>query len=120
MTRVLASSIEAVSKHSSESGSSLSRTDREWKKEISGPDFEALVNRISFFHHCAIYEVCRVWTKTDFERKGNDFTRRRSKNMRFRLRILCPEGAVVRDGIEIDSCANVGSLEMGYIIESFD
>jgi E3 ubiquitin-protein ligase HUWE1 len=120
MTRVLASSIEAASKRASESGSSWSRTDREWKKEISGPDFEALINRIAFFHRSALYEVCRVRTKADFEQKEKDFSRNRSKTLRFRLRIVCPEGAVVRDGIEIDSCANVGSLEMGDIVESFD
>jgi hypothetical protein len=36
-----------------------------------------------------------------------------SSAMQYRLRIVCPEGAVVRDGIEIDSCASVGSMEMG-------
>jgi len=40
--------------------------------------------------------------------------------MRYKLRVVCPEGAVVRDGIEIDSCASVGSMEMGEIVESFD
>ena len=43
-----------------------------------------------------------------------------NEGLRYRLRIVCPEGAVVRDGIEIDSCASVGSMEMGEIAEAFD
>ena len=38
----------------------------------------------------------------------------------YKLRIVCQDGAIVRDGIEIDSCQSVGSLEMGEIVTASD
>ena len=42
------------------------------------------------------------------------------KNLRFKLRIVCTEGAVLRDGIEIDSASALGSMEMGEVVVSTD
>lgn len=61
-----------------------------------------------------------IRTEDGFERAERDRFLTRSQNLRFRLRIVFPEGAVVRDGIEIDSCANVGGMEMGEIVDAFD
>eukprot|EP00934_Nitzschia_sp_Nitz4_P006861 Nitzschia sp. Nitz4//scaffold116_size91068//11601//24470//NITZ4_004949-RA/size91068-processed-gene-0.22-mRNA-1//1//CDS//3329533551//6851//frame0 len=63
----------------------------------------------------------RVRTEEGYEERALDRQLHpKSKELRYRLRIVCPEGAVVRDGIEIDSCASVGSMEMCEITDAFD
>lgn len=119
LTSLLACVIKAASQRSQESGNGWGPVEREWKQMLSTPDFEQLVDRLSSFHRSAIFEVCRVRT----EKPENDDSASLADinvSLRYRLRIVCPEGAVVRDGIEIDSCATVGSMEMGEIVEAFD
>jgi len=107
-------------------GSSWSSSDREiWKKEISSDDFVDMMSKLSNFYRSAIMEVCRIRTESGFEER--DFERRKKPGSdgdwypaMYTLRAVCQEGAVVRDGIEIDSCAPVGGLEMGEIVEAFD
>lgn len=91
------------------------------KKEFPSTEFQEVFRSLSSFFQSATLEACRIRSEEGFEdrelkrQRGNS-----SDNMRYKLRIVCPEGAVVRDGIEIDNCASVGSMEMGEIVESFD
>lgn len=119
-TSVLASAIKAICQRSQETGTGWGSTEREWKKMLSGDDFCLLFDRLGSFFHTSLFEVCRVRTEEGYEEREHARLSVRSTRLRFRLRIVCPEGAVVRDGIEIDSCANVGSMEMGEVVESFD
>lgn len=120
-TSLLSTVIKAACQRSQETGTGWSRTEREWKKELSSTDFEELVARLSRFYQSAIFEVCRVRTRSGFEeREVIRLTGTTSQRLRYRLRIVCPEGAVVRDGIEIDSCNSVGNMEMGEIVDAFD
>jgi hypothetical protein len=118
---LLSAVIQASCQRSSESGAAWSRTEREWKKELSSTEFQEVFNCLSSFFQSATFEACRIRTEEGFEeremkrQRGNDLD-----HVRYKLRIVCPEGAVVRDGIEIDSCESVGSMEMGEIVESFD
>ena len=118
---LLSAVIQASCQRSSESGAAWSRTEREWKKELSSPEFQDVFACLSSFFQSATFEACRIRTEEGFEeremkrQRGNDLD-----HVRYKLRIVCPEGAVVRDGIEIDSCESVGSMEMGEIVESFD
>lgn len=38
----------------------------------------------------------------------------------YKIRIVCQEGAIVRDGIDIDQCESVGNIEMGEIVYAYD
>jgi E3 ubiquitin-protein ligase HUWE1 len=121
ITSLLAAVIKASCQRSQESGTGWSRTEREWKKELSSTTFEELLSRLSTFHQSAIFEVCRIRTEPGFEERDKErLAGLKTRQLRYRLRIVCPEGAVVRDGIEIDSCASVGSMEMGEIADAFD
>jgi E3 ubiquitin-protein ligase HUWE1 len=100
--------------------SSWGRVEKEWKAEVASDDFCRLIDRIGAFHRASLFEVCRVRAEQKFEEIERARLEERSSRLRYLLRIVCTEGAVVRDGIEIDLCANVGSLEMGDIVESFD
>ena len=121
ITSLLAAVIKASCQRSLDSGTGWSRTEREWKKELSSTTFEELLSRLSTFHQSAIFEVCRIRTEPGFEERDKErLAGLKTKHLRYRLRIVCPEGAVVRDGIEIDSCASVGSMEMGEIADAFD
>jgi hypothetical protein len=123
LSNLLASVIRAASQSTLEMGTEWGRNDREWKNDISSPRFIKLVSRLSVVYQSSLLEVCRIRTEDGFESRD----RKRLKNgpvgesrVRYRLRIVCQEGAVVRNGIEIDSCASVGSMEMGEIVEAFD
>jgi len=123
LTNTLATLIRNACQRTHEIGPSWGPNDREWKKEISSSRFEALMVRLSSLHRTSMLEACRIRTESDFE--SRDLKRRQPPGEGYhpaiyKLRIVCQEGAVLRDGIEIDSCASVGSLEMGQIIEAFD
>ena len=120
VTSLLAVVIKASCQRSQESGTGWNRT-KKWKKELSSTAFVELVGRLSRFHQSAIFEVCRIRSEDGFEERDKKrLAGHKSRGLRYRLRIVCPEGAVVRDGIEIDSCASVGSMEMGEIADAFD
>ena len=118
ITSLLANAFKSAYQRSSES--SWSRIDEDWKNEVSSDSFAALIGRLSTFHTSALYEVCRVRAEEKYMSIERQRFKTRLPNVRYRLRIVCLEGAVVRDGIEIDSCLNVGSLEMGDIVEASD
>ena len=118
---LLSAVIQASYQRSAESGPAWNPTEREWKKQFPSVDFQEVFGSLSLFFQSSILEACRVRAEEGFENR--ELQRQRSnasKRMHYKLRVVCPEGAVVRDGIEIDSCANVGSMEMGEIVESFD
>ena len=102
------------------SDSSWNRFEDEWKNEITSDSFAKFIGRLSTYYTATLYEVCRVRATDSYMYKDRQRFITRSSNIRYRLRIVCLEGAVVRDGIEIDSCTNVGSLEMGDIVEASD
>lgn len=121
ITSLLAAAIKIVCQRSAELGGGWSRQEREWKKELSSTSFEELFDRLNEFQQSTFFEACRIRSSPGFEERER--ARRVSpqrKCLRYRLRIVCPEGAVVRDGIEIDSCTSVGNMEMGEIAHAFD
>mmetsp|Transcript_3628 Transcript_3628/g.8298 ORF Transcript_3628/g.8298 Transcript_3628/m.8298 type:complete len:4344 (+) Transcript_3628:221-13252(+) len=121
MTGLLSNVIKASCQRSHENGPGWIGTEKEWKKELSSTAFEELVVKLSRFCQSAIFEVCRIRTQESFEElEMLRLSKTQSRALRYRLRIVCPEGAVVRDGIEIDSCASVGSMEMGEIVDAYD
>lgn len=121
VTCLLSSAIKAACQRSQEIGGGWSRQEREWKKELSSTSFESLMSRLCKFHQSAIFESCRVRTEDGFEQREEERRKQSEANhLRYRLRIVNSEGAVVRDGIEIDSCASVGNMEMGEISDAFD
>jgi E3 ubiquitin-protein ligase HUWE1 len=118
---LLSAVFQASYQRNAESGPTWNRSEREWRKEFPSTDFQEVFGCLSSYFQSATLEACRIRTEKGFEdrelkrQRGNS-----SGQMRYKLRIVCPEGAVVRDGIEIDNCASVGSMEMGEIVESFD
>lgn len=95
-----------------------------WHEEVTSTEFQSLIERISLLHRSALYEVCRIRSAKDFD-DNNDKRWLASGDCNchpalYKLRIVCSEGAIVRDGIDIDSCASVGSLEMGEEVVAFD
>jgi len=118
---LLAAVIKASYQRSAETGPAFNRSEREWKKEFPSTDFQEVFGNLTSYIQSATLEACRIRTEEGFENR--ELKRQEGKssaNVHYKLRIVCPEGAVVRDGIEIDSCASVGSMEMGEIVESFD
>ena len=125
LTNLLTSSIRAAQSKSSELGSSgWGRTEKEWKKLLSSEKFEGIADKLSALHRDSIQEVCRIRTEDGYDQREED--RRMppgtpgntSHPALYRLRIVCAEGAVVRNGIDIDSSASVGGLEIGEVIEA--
>ena len=91
-----------------------------WKKEISSESFETLVTRLSALHRSSLWEVCRIRTKPDFDERESIRSRALKEPLLYKMRIVCQEGAIVRNGIDIDGCENVGSVEIGEVVEAFD
>jgi len=121
-TQLLGDAILAASQRSQDGGTGWGRNEREWKKLLSSDEFEELMNRLSQFYQSALLESCRFRSDPEFESAYKNRVSKdgRKKKLCYRLRIVCQEGAVVRDGIEIDSCANIGSMEMGEIVVATD
>ena len=100
------------------------RGQTKWHEEVTSNEFQSFLERISLLHRSAMYEVCRIRSAKDFD-ENNDKRWLASGDCDchpalYKLRIVCSEGAIVRDGIDIDSCASVGSLEMGEEVVAFD
>lgn len=118
VTRLLASAIKGASQR--DTGQGWSPSEREWKDLLASDSFCSLVGRLSSFHRESLFEVCRARTSEGFDLIERQRLMTRQSRSRYRLRVVCTEGAVIRDGIEIDSCANIGSLEVGDIIDAYD
>jgi len=124
LSNLFAGVIRAGCQRSQETGSAWGRNEFKWKMELfASPAFESVMNKVTLFCQSCNLEVCRIRTQDDFEERDKSRLRKEevgTSRVRYRLRIVCEEGAVVRDGIEIDSCASVGSIEMGEVAEAFD
>jgi E3 ubiquitin-protein ligase HUWE1 len=118
ITNLIANILKSANERSNES--IWNRVEKDWKNVVASVDFSGLIARFSDFQRSILFEVCRVRSDDAFKIRERIRFQTRSSRVRYRLRIVCTEGAVVRDGIEIDSCSNVGSLEMGDIVESSD
>jgi len=119
LTNTLAIVIKAAIHRTHELGLAQ-RRENGWKKEISSESFEKLVTRLSDLHRSSLWEVCRIRSKRGFEERESIRSCASKEPLLYKLRIVCQEGAIVRNGIEIDGCENVGSVEMGEVVEAFD
>lgn len=127
LSNLLTSTIRVASQKSSEVGTVWGRIEKEWKKELASKSFEDAVDRLATLHRECIEEVCRLRTENGYQQREEDRCRAPSASDApenkyhpkiYRLRIVCAEGAVLRDGIDIDSCTTVGGLEIGEIVEA--
>ena len=118
LTNALATVIKAVIHRTHELAPQ--RRETGWKKEISSESFEKLVSRLSVLHRSSLWEVCRIRTRPNFDERETARSQASEETLLYKLRIVCQEGAIVRNGIEIDGCENVGSAEMGEVVEAFD
>lgn len=118
LTHSLASSIRAACQRSTDMGLSLGR-EREWKKEIASKSFEKVVEKLSLLYRTSMMEVCRIRTQPGFDERDEVRNKKLEKQLVYRIRIVCQEGAIVRNGIDIDRCDNVGSVEMGEIVHAY-
>lgn len=112
--------IKTILRRGDDPASSSRRHEREWEKEIASESFRALLQRLANVHQNSVLEVCQVRGTSAHELREKTRLSTPPKGVKFRLRIVCPEGAIVRDGIEIDSCASVGSMSMGEVAEAYD
>eukprot|EP00977_Amphora_coffeiformis_P002753 scaffold521_cov167-Amphora_coffeaeformis.AAC.44 len=120
ITSCLGMAIKTIVRRGEEPASPARRVEREWKKEISSESLRALFLRLAKVNQMAILDVCEIRDTVDFEEREKVRLSSGVQGVKFRLRIVCPEGAIVRDGIEIDSCASVGSMSMGEVADAFD
>jgi hypothetical protein len=96
----------------------------DWQKCFSSTAFNTVLKDLAVLYRTGISEVSRIRSSMNYERAegerwcgpGNS----KCYPASYRLRIVCADGAVVRDGIDIDSCHNVGNLEMGEEITAFE
>jgi hypothetical protein len=97
-----------------------------WWDELTSDEFGDAFRLLSGFHRSAQLEVCRLRTEPGFQDREDARSRPKPKAGwehhpgRYVLRIVNPDGAVIRDGIEIDYCANVGSYDQGTVVEADD
>jgi E3 ubiquitin-protein ligase HUWE1 len=79
----------------------------------SGAGRDAL-RRLVALQRSAQLEMCR--SNLEEEEAGMEY----SEPDIFLLRIVCTDGAVVRNGADIDACEQISTLEMGAISEAFE
>jgi hypothetical protein len=96
-----------------------------WHNELISDEFVAVFKKISALHRSAQLETCRVRTESSYREREEQRIKPREENpdvfpASYLLRIVNTDGAVIRDGIEIDHCSNVGSYDMGVIINTSD
>jgi len=118
MTHVLSSVIKAAVL------SGWGKTERDWQKDISSDKLQSVLQRLSTLHLYSLHEVCRIRSTSAYEDRDEERWKAADESnchpASYSLRIVCPDGAVLRDGIEIDSCASIGGLEMGEVIGASD
>ena len=68
----------------------------------------------------SLLEVCRIRTEPGFDERDAIRSRAPDQPLVYKIRIVCQEGAVVRNGIDIDRCESVGNIEMGEIVYAYD
>jgi hypothetical protein len=118
----LATVLRVATQKMADTGSILfGRNEREIQKELASESFSYILFQLGALHRSALWEVCRVRTEPGFDER--DLARSESPNdppLLYRIRIVCQEGAICRNGIDIDGCDNIGNVEMGEIIEAYD
>lgn len=99
----------------------FNRNEKEFQKDLASDSFKYIMYQLCILQRSALWEVCRVRTEPSFDER--DLKRNESPNdppLVYRIRIVCQEGAICRNGIDIDGCDNIGNVEMGEIIEAYD
>lgn len=129
LSNLFAGVIRAGCQRSRQSDTSWGRNEFRWKKNrwrkklFASPKFRNVMDKYALFYQTANLEVCRVCNQGDFEERDTSRLKKeavRSSRVRYRLRIVCQDGALVRDGIDIDACASVGNTEMGEVSDTYD
>ena len=120
ITSCLGMSIKMIVRRGEEPVSPVRRVESDWKKEMASESLRALFLRLAKVNQSAVLDVCQIRGTVAFEEREKVRLSSGVQGVKFRLRIVCPEGAIVRDGIEIDSCASVGSMSMGEVADAFD
>lgn len=124
LSQLLSAVIRIACQRSPDINSWRNRDRIDWQKEIASNNFLEVMDRLSSLFRFASFEMCNIRTSDDFETR--DIERWKSPEesdcypSKYVLRIVCSDGAVVRDGIDIDSCASVGGLEMGEEVEAYE
>ena len=124
LSQSLATTIRAATQKMSDAGMGgvlFGGHEREFQKELASESFRYTLFQLCSLHRSALWEVCRVRTEPDFEER--DLARNKSSDelpLVYQMRIVCQEGAICRNGIDIDGCDNIGNVEMGEIIEAYD
>ena len=113
LVRALADAVRAVLRRPDEPGAR-----ERWLDAASAPSGD-LVRRLSALHRSSLREACRARAEPGFDARDARRGRGADPPLAYRMRIVCQEGAIVRDGIEIDRCDNVGNLEMGEIVHAY-
>lgn len=100
------------------------RSRLDWQKALVAEKFTATITRLAHLYRSSMSEVCRIRTDKNYDERDNGRWKSpgESKNhpAAYKLRIVCADGAVVRNGIDIDSCDSVGNLEMGEEVWAYD
>ncbi len=66
-----------------------------------------------------MWDVCQVRAEKGFDERDAVRGQEAKEPLVYRIRIVCQEGAIVRNGIDIDRCENVGNVEMGEIVYAY-
>lgn len=98
--------------------------DKEWQKETSSELFQSVLKRSATSHTSVLHKVCRIRTENGYDDREYERWEPPGESNRYppdhKLRIVCLEGALVRDRIDIDSSTSVGGFEMGKVVEAYD
>jgi E3 ubiquitin-protein ligase HUWE1 len=124
LSQLLSAVIKIACQRSPEYTSWRNRDRFEWQKEIGSKNFFRVMDRLSSLFRFASFELCNIRTSEDFETRELERWKSPGESTcypaKYILRIVCSDGAIVRDGIDIDSCASVGGLEMGEEVVAYE
>ena len=129
-TEWLIKMLGCILRHFSNAGNDIFSTNSGYSEyAFQSESFKNVLTKIGkLYSHCML-EAGRVRTESgydDREQQRRQNTKETNGTMKswfpsaYILRIVCQDGAIVRDGIEIDSCQSVGNLEMGEIVTATD
>jgi len=96
----------------------------EWQKQLASDEMRSIMQRLGLLYRTSMSEVCRIRSTPQFDMGETERWKSPGQSdyypATYRLRIVCCDGAIVRDGLDIDSCSSVGGLEMGEEVDAFD
>lgn len=119
-TTMTASCLKALNKQSRESGSSWTQEERKWKLSVVSEENLELFHHLSNVYQDLAKSACEARCDESYEEREKSRLVTNDRGTLYTIRIVCPEGAVVRDGIEIDRCASLGNMDMGEVVVAFD